>query len=75
MIKQKKREHWSSFVEETVSRKAQDIWQVIQVVRNPFNTRCTMPRSLGNANTNEDKVKEIIDHNFQGLQGEPPLPL
>ena len=28
-----------------------------------------------NAYTDEDKVKAIIDHNFQGHQGEPPPPL
>ena len=56
MIKQKKREHWASFVEETVSNKAQDIWQVIRVARNPFNTKSTILTKLGNYLTDEDKI-------------------
>ena len=56
MIKQKKQEHWASFVEETVSNKSQDIWQVIRVARNPFNRRCTMPSKLGDKTTDEGKV-------------------
>ena len=62
-------------MEETVSKKAQDIWQVIRVVRNPFNTRCSMPQTLEEAYTDEDKVKAIVDYNFRGYQGEPPPPL
>ena len=68
MIKQKKREHWSSFVEETVSGKAQDIWQVIRVARNPFNTRKTMPAELNGKSSDEDKARAITEQYFQGSQ-------
>ena len=54
MIKQNKREHWSSSVEETVTK--QDIWQVIRVSRNRFNTRSTMPALLDNNSTDETKA-------------------
>ena len=53
MIKQKKREHWSSFVEETTSNKVQDIWKVIKVARNPFNRRDTMPATLAGKDIDE----------------------
>ena len=33
-----------------------------------------MPQTLGEAHTDEDKVKAIIDHNFRGHQGEPEPP-
>ena len=71
MIKQKKREHWSSFVEETVSRKSQDIWRVIKVARNPFNTRCTMPTKLNeDRETDEEKAQALINQHFQGSEEE-----
>ena len=70
LIKRKKREHWSSFVEETVSGKAQDIWKVIRVARNPFNTRNTMPATLNNKETDELKAQEIISQHFQGTKEE-----
>ena len=75
LIKCKKREHWASFVQETVSKKAQDIWKVIKVVRNPFNRRCTMPHRLDNAETDANKVSAIINHNFRGHPRESPPPL
>ena len=62
MIKQKKREHWLSFIEETVSRKLQGIWRVIKIVRNPFNTRCVMPARL-----NEDGGYDTDDQKFQAF--------
>ena len=68
MIKQKKREHWAAFVEETVSDKAQDIWQVIWVARNPFNTRKTMPANLEGKTTDGDKAQAFIDQHFQGSE-------
>ena len=66
MIKRKKREHWSSFVEETTSNKAQDMWKVIKVARNPFTRRDTMPATLEGKDTNEEKVQALIDQHFQG---------
>ena len=66
MIKQKKREHWAAFMEETVSGKAQDIWQVICVARNPFNTRSTMAANLEGKTTDGDKAQAFIDQHFQG---------
>ena len=56
MIKQKKREHWSLFLEETVS----DIWQVIRVARNPFSRRSTMLASLDNNETDESKAQSPL---------------
>ena len=73
MIKQKKREHWSSFIEETVSRKAQDIWRVIRVARNPFNTRCVMPARLdedGGCDTDDQKAQAFVKQHFQGSEEE-----
>ena len=52
----KKREHWLSFVEEIVLSKAQNIWQVIWIARNPFNTRKYMPTILEEKDTDEDKA-------------------
>ena len=72
MIKEKKREHWAAFVEETISGKAQDIWQVIRVARNPFNTRKTMPADLEGKTTDEDKAQAFIDHYFQGSEEVEP---
>ena len=66
MIKQKKREHWSSFVEETTSNKAQDIWKVIKVARNPFNRRNTMPATLERKDTDKQKAHTLINQHFQG---------
>lgn len=51
MIKQKKRKHWSSFVEATVSNKAQDIWEVGRVAKSPCNRKRAILASLG-GNTN-----------------------
>ena len=74
MIKCKKREHWAAFVQDTVSKKAQDIWRVIKVARNPFNRKCTMLHKLDDAETDTDKVAAIINYNFKGHLGEtPPL--
>ena len=64
MIKRKKREHWSSFVEETTSNKAQDIWKVIKVARNPFTRRDTMLATLEGKDINEEKVQALIDQHF-----------
>ena len=66
MIKRKKREHWSSFVEETVSGKAQDIWKVIKVARNPFRRRDTMPATLEDQDTDELKAQALVNQHFQG---------
>ena len=72
MIKKKKREHWASFVEETVSNKSQDIWQVIRVARNPFNRKTSMPTKLDeNCETDNQKAKAFIDHHFQGSEEDP----
>ena len=65
MIKQKTREHWASFVEETVSGKAQDIWKVIRVTWNPFNRRNTMPARLDETHdTDKLKAQAILDQHF-----------
>ena len=64
MIKQKKREHWLSFVEETTSGKAQDIWKVIKVARNPFTRRDTMPAILEEETTDEWKAQAFINQHF-----------
>ena len=73
MIKQKKREHWLSFGEETVSRKSQDIWRVIKIARNPFNTRCVMPARLNEDegyNTDDQKFQAFVKEHFQGSEEE-----
>ena len=73
MIKQKKREHWSSFVEETVSRKSQDIWRIIKVARNPFNIRCMMPARLDEdegCDTDDQKSQAFVKQHFQGSEEE-----
>ena len=70
IIKTKKREHWSSFVEETVSGKSQDIWQVIWIARNPFNTKKSMPTTLEGHDTDKGKAQAIIDQHFRGSEEE-----
>ena len=74
-MKCKKREHWAAFIQETVSKKARNIWKVIKVARNPFNRKCTMLRKLDDTETDTEKVTAIVNHNFSRHPKEPPPPL
>ena len=53
-----------------MSNKAQDIWHVIWVARNPFNTRKNMPTILEGKDIDEDKAQAIIDQHFKGYEEE-----
>lgn len=48
------------FVEETVSNKAQGIWQVIRVARNLFGRRSTMPAALDRIRQQSPNVKGLV---------------